>query len=255
MSDEPSPSRRLIETEALIVAYAMSRLDRAFLDRFGYDTWSAAFDRAASAFDLPATSMKNLRDEFDVVHPHRKGWRNRPMLESRQRVLGEFYEASDDALLEIAARLLAGDSDATDEIVRPLATTKQRVENVAERLRTGRLAEEYFMEHSERLCGVPSASLVDRRQDAAGHDFGASDRPQLAIEVKGLKALAGPILFTDLEWRTARLRRDNYWLVVVGGLDAEPSGRLWRDPASVLRPDTRVRRTAVAEWVARVEVA
>lgn len=40
--------RRLLRTEALIVAYAMSRLDRRYLDHFRHATWKAAFTHAAA---------------------------------------------------------------------------------------------------------------------------------------------------------------------------------------------------------------
>jgi hypothetical protein len=84
--------------------------------------------------------MKNLRDEFDPLHGRRKGWHQRPIRSNRQRVLSEFCEVRDDALLEIVAPLLAGDHHAVSEVVRPLAMAKARIEDVAERLRTGRLA-------------------------------------------------------------------------------------------------------------------
>jgi len=40
-------TRRLLRTEALIVAYAMSRLDRRYLDHFRHATWKAGFTAAA----------------------------------------------------------------------------------------------------------------------------------------------------------------------------------------------------------------
>ncbi len=70
--------RKLIEVEAIIVAYAMSRLDAQFLMRFSYESWREAFRATGSRLGVPPASMKNLRDEFDPLHPNgRKGWHKR----------------------------------------------------------------------------------------------------------------------------------------------------------------------------------
>ncbi len=250
-----SRDSRLIEVEAIIVAYAMSRLNDVFLARFRFKSWRSAFASASSSLGVPAASMKNLRDEFDPLHGFRKGWHQRPMRPNRQRVLSEFSEVSDDALLEVVDRLLARDQDAAAEIVNPIAFSKVRVENVAERLRTGRLAEEYFVANSRDICGVPAKSLRDCRQDAAGYDFAIVDRPRIAIEVKGLKSRFGGILFTDLEWRTARGRSENYWLVVVGDIGGAPQARIWRDPSRVLEVRSSLRRSTTVSWQATVSIA
>lgn len=250
-----SRDSRLIETEAIIVAYAMSRLDELFLVRFRFKSWCSAFAATGSALGVPAASMKNLRDEFDPLHGFRKGWHQRPIRPNRQRVLSEFCEVSDDALLEIADRLLARDRQAAAEIAAPLAFSKERVENVAERLRTGRLAEEYFLSHSQSICGVPKQAIRDCRQDASGFDFAVVSMPQVAIEVKGLKSRSGGVLFTDLEWRTARTRSSNYWLVVVGDILNEPQPKLWRDPSRHLEVRSSVRRSTAVSWHANVSVA
>lgn len=250
-----SRDARLIEVEAIIVAYAMSRLNHVFLARFRFKTWRSAFATTGDVLGVAPTSMKNLRDEFDPLHGIRKGWHQRPLRPNRQRVLSEFCEVSDDAILEVVGRLLDRDLEATAEIVQPLAFAKDRVENVAERIRTGRLAEEYFLEHSQIICGVPAKSLRDGRHDAAGYDFGVVDRPGIAIEVKGLKVCSGAVLFTDLEWRTARARSENYWLVVVGGLATMPKARLWRNPYELLDARSSLRRTTTVSWRATVSVA
>lgn len=250
-----TPVRRLIETQAIIVAYAMSRLDRSLLRHFGFSSWRIAFNKAGKLLGVPPASMKNLRDEFDPVHGLRKGWHKRPLRPNRQRVLSEFCEVSDEALFEIVKRLLHGDRDTSDEIVRPIAFARERIENVAERLRTGRIAERYFQDHSEDLCGVPSEKLVDRRDDAVGFDFSVRGRPTLAIEVKGLKQVAGAVLFTDREWVVARTKAESYWLVVIGGLAAKPIGRLWANPAAHFSPMAVFRRSAAISWQATLSVA
>lgn len=245
---------RFIETEAIIVAYAMSRLNERFLARFRFSSWRRAFAATGSALDVPATSMKNLRDEFDPLHGFRRGWHNRLLRPNRQRVLAEFCEVSDEALLEISERIFLRDNQVRNEVVQSIAFAKERIENVAERLRTGRRAEEFFLANTEQICGLSAMSMIDRRQDAVGFDFAVADRPELAIEVKGLKTRSGQVLFTDFEWRTARSVGKNYWLVVIGNLDANPGGKLWRNPTDCLQANAVLHHVAAVSWRARVSV-
>src|SRR5690242_20035220 len=94
-------SRQRIETEAIILGYAMSRLDTRYLAETAAQSWRHAFATASTALTIPSASIKNLRDEFDPLHGNRrKGWRGRAMRPNRQRVADEFAEVSDDALIE-----------------------------------------------------------------------------------------------------------------------------------------------------------
>ena len=249
-------SRKLIEIEAIIVAYAMSRLDLEFLKRFSYRSWREAFQDTGSRLGVPPASMKNLRDEFDPLHPNsRKGWHRRALRPNRQRVLGEFCDASDETLKEVASRLVRGDKEVQDMVVKPIVATRDRVENVAERLRTGRLAEDFFLHNSEQICGFSSSRLVDYRIEARGFDFGVKHEDNLAIEVKGLKLMRGQILFTDYEWQQANRRRRDYWLVVVGSVVRVPRAVLIKDPSSSIRAVSSLRQSTVVSWKACVSVS
>ncbi len=216
-------ARGLIETEAIIVAYAMSRLDESFLRRFGFDSWADAFKATGGRLGVRPASMKNLRDEFDPIHPNaRRGWHKRPLRRTDSAVLGEFCDTSDEALIEVVQRILAADKVVEELITKPISAERGPAENVAERLRTGRLAEVFFIENCERICGFSSTMLLDCREQACGFDFGVMDQAALAIEVKGMKTVRGQILFTDREWNQANHRQLDYWLVVVGSLGKDP---------------------------------
>ncbi|HEY8751868.1 MAG TPA: DUF3883 domain-containing protein [Tepidisphaeraceae bacterium] len=249
--------KRLLETSALIVGYAMSRLDHEYLAARNCKTWKDAFDEAGGLLKIVPTSLKNLRDEFDPVHGNaRRGWWKRPPRPDRQRVMGELCEVSDRALVEMVDRILRHDDEALQEVVRPLskpARTKQ-LYNVAERLRTGGLAERYFMENSAEIVDVQETHLLDHRTHAGGYDFGVKDRPNVVIEVKGLKHKRGGILFTDREWSEALLRRIDYWLVLVGNLETKPVARVMRNPTAELTATCRYHTTITATWQANVVV-
>lgn len=251
-----TPRKPLLETSALIVGYAMSRLDRAYLEAHKLKNWKEAFRRAGEALKVAPASIKNLRDEFDPVHGNaRKGWKDRPMRPNRQRIMGQLCDVSDAALLEMIDRVLAHDPDAVQEVVTPLSKPAERIQNVAERLRTGRLAEAFFLANSETIADVAATLILDHRELARGYDFGVRKRDGIAIEVKGMKQMRGGILFTDREWSEAKARRADYWLVVVGNIEANPVAKLFPDPTTALQAECKYQTTIAASWRANVAVA
>lgn len=246
-------NRKRLETAAIIVGYAMSRLDIRYLQSQGVRTWKAAFDRGAKALGVPPTSLKNLRDEFDPFHDNRRrGWWDRPLRPNRQRVMGDLSEMSDEALLECISRILGQDVDATEELVDSLMQVRPPAYNVAERLFTGRRAENLFLENCQSWIGVPRSEVLDRRDSASGFDFAIVGMPQRAIEVKGLRGYSGAIQFTDREWSEAKLRQADYWLIVVGNVTTTPVFRLWKDPQKILHAQCRYQRSITALWTSRV---
>lgn len=244
-----------IETEAIVIGYAMSRLDKDYLIERHCLTWEQAFAEAAQALSKPARTFDNLRDEFDPVHPNpRRGWHQRTLRPNRQKVLDELKDISDDALMELVARILRRDTAATDEAIEALIPVTGVAQNVAERLLTGRRAEEYFLANSVSIVKVQANEILDLRLSACGFDFGVKGNQERAIEVKGLTKSKGEILFTDREWREAKIRQENYWLVVVGNLSAQPKAITICNPYSSLGIKSAYRQTLTVEWRSVVSV-
>lgn len=255
MDEGENVGRRRLETKALVLGYAMSRLDERYLNLLRHRTWSGAFEKAGTVLNLPPASFKNLRDEFDPLHSNpRQGWHKRALRPTRQRVVSELRELSDEAVAEMVRRILNRDDDPIILAIDSLSRSGGATQNVAERLLTGRRAEEYFIEHSHCLVGVRREDLLDRRNAASGYDFGVKDRGQFAIEVKGLKPFRGTILFTDREWTEARLRQSDYVVVIVGGLGSTPKSIVVADPCRNLEATCTVRTSIRACWNAPVAV-
>lgn len=252
---EVNANRRRLETKAILLGYAMSKLDRSYLERLRHGTWRKAFEEAGLALELPPATFKNLRDEFDPVHANpRRGWHKRTLRASRQRVLDELREVSDDALAELVVRILRRDDEPVVEAIESLSVVTRVAHNVAERLLTGRRAEEYFLQNCKRLVGVTRGQVLDLREAAQGYDFGVQSRPEWAIEVKGMKLLQGSIQFTDREWTEAGLRKSHYWVVIIGGLATQPQGEVVTDPHWNIQALCRFQKTVCAVWQARVAI-
>lgn len=254
MSEDSKRTR--IETEAIVIGYAMSRLDREYLAARHFSTWERAYDEAAQALSTSPRSFDNLRDEFDPVHPNpRRGWHQRPLRMSRQRVLDELKDVSDDALLELVARILKRDENTIVEAIDSLAVSNRVAYNVAERLLTGRLAEEYFLANSVPIIQVAPSEVLDMRQKACGYDFSVRHKPEWAIEIKGLKTSKGGIQFTDREWTEAKNRQEDYWLIVIGNLSTQPVPRIVRDPHATLPAESKYRQSITIEWHSYISIS
>ena len=250
-----SNKRSPLETEAIVIGYAMSRLDLGYLKARGCLNWQSAYDEAAKVLSKPPQTFNNLRDEFDPVHPNpRQGWHNRSMRPSRQKVLDELKDLSDDALMELASRILQQDEEIIREAINSLVAVNHVAHNVAERLLTGRRAEEYFLSNSQSIIQVLPQKILDLRYTGCGYDFGVESAPEWAIEVKGLKENKGSIQFTDREWAEAKARRADYWVILVGNLAAQPTAKIFRDPYHLLSVKSRYRQTVAVEWYSTVTI-
>ncbi len=162
--------------------------------------------------------------------------------------MDELFELSADALMELVSNILTRQSSATDEAIDSMAVSTKVAHNVAERLLTGRRAEEFFIENSLEIVGIARSELIDLRQAAIGFDFGIYTQKDVAIEVKGMKTQNGQILFTDKEWNEAKFRNTNYWLVVIGNLQASPVAKVFRNPTRVLSGKCFYQKCISAQW-------
>lgn len=256
MPNTSNSNRQAIVYEALVVAYAMSRLDERFLRQLGQSNWARAFKTIGMTLGVKPASLKNLRDEFDPMHPNsRRGWADRPMRPDRKRVAADFEGMPDDELIEIVRGILARNPTVMHDVIEPLVETSRRLANVAQRLRTGRLAEEFFLRECKAICGIEPRNIQDKREDAQGFDFGVRLQPNLRIEVKGLMERRGEIVFTDLEWLVAGQSRANYWVVVVGCLQQIPIAKVFHDPHEALTVRSTIEQVQRQSWRSSVTVA
>lgn len=177
------------------------------------------------------------------------------MAATRQKVVAEFHDVSEEALIAFVDRILARDDEAVQEALLALEPVSGVPGNIAQRLLTGRRAEEFFVRHSAEILSIPRERIVDLRDHARGYDFGDAENASTAVEVKGLSGPRGQILFTDREWKEAARRAEDYWLVVVGNLDAIPLARAFRNPSDVLEAACVFRRSVTASWRFTVAVA
>lgn len=245
---------------AHIVAYYLSRFDKTALQNLGFKTASEAFNKVGEALGIKPNYVKFTRDDFDVVHPYRKGWHKRPFSINIANTVNALKELDEITLRgivqDILSRRTAGwDVDDLNRLMSFFTGEKIRKNSVfcVSRGITGRKAEEYFMKwyagHPEFF---PEKSVLnDVRDHGCGYDFEITDHnnEKYAVEVKGMTMEKGGILFTSKEWEIAEKMGENFYLFVVTMTEEDKYDALMlRNPFQVLHPVKNIQTVIQVNW-------
>lgn len=244
---------------AHIVSYYLSRFDRKALENLGYASFNEAFEKSAQYLGVKPNYIKLNRDEFDVAHPHRKGWRNRPMAPSILNTINALQELDEPTLRSIVLDILAKGKDIeVSEDLEPLMTIipeekkKKQKRGYVPRNITGRKAEEIFIEwfKSDQEIIPQGKDFVDMRDYGCGYDFQIviSEKQIYAIEVKGFLEDEGGILITGKEWETSGIMKTDYYLVLVSNIDNDPVITVINNPYEKLSPKRNLQTVIQVNW-------
>ncbi len=195
----------------IIVAYYLSRYNKAALISLNFTNATEAFEKTASILGIKSNYVKFRRDEFDPIHGWRKGW-VRQMDKRIVRAIEALQDLDEPILREIVKGILYDRNYREGEEVRRITSlltesndSKGVVGTFVVRAPTGRAAEDYFLKFYERSKLPIAGRLIDCRDFGVGYDFeihGASGK--YFIEVKGISEAFGGILLTSKEWQLAQ---------------------------------------------------
>ena len=91
----------------LIISYFLSRCDRKAVKALGYRNFNEAFQKIGDMINENPNNIKNMSDEFDPYFDNgRRGWYQRQLRASRQKVFDELQNYSDEELESIVKKLL-----------------------------------------------------------------------------------------------------------------------------------------------------
>jgi len=245
--------------QAHIVAYYLSRFDKVALSNLRYKTDREAFHKIAEALDVLPNYIKFRRDEFDVAHPHRKGWHKRPMTMSIINTINALQDINELTLSTIVLDILAQGKDIeVSEDLEPLMTIipeekkKKQKRAYVPRSITGRKAEEIFIEwfKSGQEIIPQGKDFVDMRDYGCGYDFQTviSEKQIYAIEVKGFLEDEGGILITGKEWETAAIMKTDYFLVLVSNINNDPVITVVNNPYKKISPKRNLQTVIQVNW-------
>jgi hypothetical protein len=244
--------------QGMICGYYLSKFDPQSYEKLGFPTQLATHRAIGATLGVPPQSIQNWRDEFDPIHPNsRKGWHKRPMVASRLSLVRALGSLSEEELYGFVNDILVDPtSSSSDEIVELLSIADaDETADVAEarqfvpRGLTGHRAEEEFLKFYEQTGFPIRGDLDDCRHLGCGFDFRIRAGVRtVSIEVKGLSAEWGGLLFTQKEWDVAKELGADYYLAVVRNLDEEHEVLLFQDPASKFAPKKQVYTVVQVRW-------
>ena len=186
-----------------------------------------------------ASTIKNRQDLFDPFFENeRKGWWQKGDAYLHRKVFidslfGELglKEYADVIRLYMKSKGKAIEIPSND--VSPILKSKFK-----QLQKTGREAELFFMNNYIKMEAFIEGSLEDARLLGDGYDFQiqVGQRFYLA-EIKGLREKRGAIRMTEREYKSAKVYKDDYALIVVSNLSDVPLLRPFFNPAENMKFD------------------
>lgn len=241
---------------AHIIAYYLSRFDKVALANLGYKTDKEAFHKTAKAIGVLPNYIKFRRDEFDVVHPHRKGWHKRPMTISVINTINALADLDEPSVYELVQDILRKSHQQEDPEIKQLENVvsdgnvkSKRDAIYVPRGITGHAAEEFFID--KFIAGkLPfDGKLKDCRDLGVGYDFLIESKTKtFYVEVKGRESDAGGLLFTNKEWEFAKSTGEDYYLCLVSNISDSPQIQLLQNPAAYIEAEKYVYTTIQVSW-------
>ena len=219
-----------LKDKAILMGLFLAKFDQEALESFGFKTFKEDFNVLGYSVKTPPSSIKNYRDEFDRFFPNpRKGW-NRPFREFYRDLLTQFGALGFDDFYKLINSFVLDDYVDIKDIKAKRTPTKER-KFLANRLLTGKAAEEYFVMNYHAISPFQSCQLIDATNMGCGFDYKLFfESDNYYVEVKGINERHGGILMTEKEYNTAEDLLEKYCLFVVSNFQETPIHQLFFDP-------------------------
>lgn len=215
---------------AVLIGLFLSKFDKKALECFGFSGFQQAYNVMGLSIGFNPNSINNYRDEFDPYFPNeRKGWRNRTLRDYCRVYMDATADLSFDEFYNIIKYFLEGNIVDEQDIV--TERKKKTREFTANRLITGKAAEEYFAMNYTSIDVFRNYNIMNTTQLGCGFDFKLSLHDKhFYVEVKGLNEKTGSILMTEKEHNVADDLRDLYCLFIVSNFREKPEHRFFFNP-------------------------
>ena len=217
---------------AIFIGLYLSKFSKHGLVAFEFSSYRQAYNVLGFALGIKPNSINNYRDEFDPYFPNgRQGWHKREIKPQSKAVMDLAKDLSfDQFTFIIKARLAHKDVDLED-IQIPISSYQNNHEFSANRLITGKAAEEYFVQTYPTIDLFGGYDISDMTSQGCGFDFKLSKgMSRYYVEVKGMNERSGNILMTEKEHKVANELLNKYCLFVVRDFRNTPFHNYYLDP-------------------------
>lgn len=147
--------------KAIMMGLFLSKFDKKALRGFGFTGFTEAFNVLGYAVKTPPSSIKNYRDEFDPYFPNpRQGWHHRELRDYCRDIMEKTQDLTFEMFHAIINSFVVDEYVDLGDVRREHPITKER-QFMANRLITGKAAEEYFVMNYRRIVPFCDYSLTD----------------------------------------------------------------------------------------------
>ena len=209
----------------------LSKYDKKALDSFGFTGFKEAFNVLGYAVETPPSSIKNYRDEFDpyFLNP-RLGWHHRELRDYCRDIMERTQDLSFEMFHAIINSFVVDEYVEISDIKSNHPITRER-KFLANRIITGKAAEEYFVMNYRNIPTFSDFNLTDTTNLGCGFDYKLSlNTANFYVEVKEINNRQGSILMTEKEHSMAEDLLERYCLFVVSNFKDSPMHQLFFDP-------------------------
>lgn len=225
--DEYYPNR----DKAVLLGLYLSRFGRDALKSFGFSIYQEAYNTFGYSVGVKPASIKNYRDEFDpYIQNGRKGWHKREIRDYCKRLMDATQSLSFDDFYRLVRSFVTDKYVDIDDVT----STQRLTENsavLANRMVTGKAAEEYFVMNYQSIPQFQNYSLTDTTNMGCGFDYKLSmEENNFYVEVKGISDSKGGILMTEKEHEMAESLADKFCLFVVSNFRDTPVHQMFFNP-------------------------
>lgn len=238
----------------LYVAYYLARFSKTAYENLGFGNMYISHQKIGEILSVPANTVRNWRDEFDPLFGHRAGWYQRPMTQSRIRVVEALKDLDEISVRAIVLDILNRNAQSkeyeTEQLIHIVSDKEPDFETNKFILRgpTGKAAEEYFINQFNEGKTPFTGKLIDCRDFGCGYDFKIERSEIIYVEVKGLAGEKGGILFTNKEWQVANDFGKAYILCLVKNVEDKPEIKFINNPAQVFNPEKNIHTVIQVSW-------
>ena len=219
--------------KAMLMGLFMSKFDKRALNSFGFTSKQEAYNVFGYAAKASPNSIKLYKQEFDPYYPNgNQGFSKRKTENHCLELMERFNNLSFEEFQCIVNLFVLDLYVDLGDIRKDKRQSKER-KFMANRLLTGKAAEEYFVMNYQNITPFQNYLLTDTTNMGCGFDYKLSlNNDNYYVEVKGINERHGNILMTDKEHSMAEDLLERYCLFVVCNFKKSPIHQMFFNPLS-----------------------
>ena len=217
--------------KAMLMGLFISKFDKRALNSFGFTSKQEAYNVFGYAAKASPNSIKLYKQEYDPYYPNGySGFAKRKTKSHCLELMERFDHLSYEEFQCLINSFVLDQYVDLGDIRKDQRQSKER-KFMANRLLTGKAAEEYFVMNYQNIAPFQNYLLTDTTNMGCGFDYKLSlDGSNFYVEVKGINERRGSILMTELEYDRAEILLERYCLFVVSNFKKSPTYQMFFNP-------------------------